>query len=439
MPDMMQIGQTIKSRYRVDDLIQQGGQASLAKGVDRKTGDLVTIKQLSAAPGQVNYEPEQERFKRAGQLRINHPTVVDPIDLVHEKGAWYMILPYIEGTDLDKYVLAQGQNLKVDGIITIISEVAEGLEAIHNQGVVHRDLKPSNIIIDPDGHPHIIDLGICKNTHDRTITQGDGLLGTLIWMSPEQIASAAGVDYRSDLYALGAILYFMLTGSAPIQGDEPGRTAVRICQDLPPQPSECRAGIPAHVDAACMTLLAKRAEARFQSAGEFCQALHGPSTPNAASHFCTACGTAVVAGSRYCCQCGMELSTDNSDQLRCLACGTQAASEPVCPSCRLVFSSTDHRLVFAQGPLTGVAFRIPEGIYTVGREQLLPRDQHISRVHLKIACLNGSVHLQDAGSANRTYVAGQAAESPILLHSGQDIRIADNTATYITLSEGSPS
>ena len=201
----MNIGEAILNRYKIEDLLMEGGQARLAKALDEQTNCAVVIKQLSAYPDDPHYNEERARFQRAAQIRIGHPNVVDPLEYREEGGEHYIIMPFIDGVTLENYVFKCGGKLTVDEKIRIIIELADGLAAIHRKGIVDRDLKPSNIIVDPDNHVHIIDLGICKNTNEKTITKGSGLMGTLLWMSPEQVLYPRSEDFRSDIYSLGAI------------------------------------------------------------------------------------------------------------------------------------------------------------------------------------------------------------------------------------------
>ncbi len=431
MTAMMQIGQLVLGRYRIEDLIQEGGQASVARAVDESTGAWVAVRRLTASPGQSHYPQELARFRRAAELRIGHPAVVDPIDAGEEDGEAYMICPFIEGKDLEAYVAGRGGRLAVHRAVPIIDDLADGLEAIHTQGIIHRDLKPANILIDADDRPHILDFGICRNLQETTITQGSGLLGSLHYMSPEQIVHPGSEDHRSDLYALGAVLYFMVAGRPPVQGDDPGQIAVSICQWTPPSLVQIDSSVPAYVDQACMRLLAKQPDARPQSAAEFRRALQGTGQPGSGQGFCRSCGTQVLTGAVYCYRCGAECHADTAAAIHCLACGTVVAEAVACPNCRRRFSRPGHRLEFRTGSLTGRVFRVPEGIYDVGREQLAPRDHYISRRQFRVACSNGSVHVEDASSTNRTYVAGQLADHPVQLAAAQELWLAGNSAIYV--------
>lgn len=430
MVRLMQIGQFVLGRYEIIDLISEGGQASIAKAQDKNTNSIIVVKHLIAYPGQSNYDEELSRFQRAAQIRIGHPNVVDPIDYGEEDGEHYMIMPFIEGITLENHLISHGGKLSVDQAVSIIAEVASGLGAIHRKSIVHRDMKPLNIIMGTDGHPYIIDLGICRKANEQTITKGPGLIGSLQWLSPEQVANPGTEDHRSDLYSLAAIFYFMLTGSTPVQGTDPGSIVLSICQHIPPSPRQLNPLVPEHIDQACMRLLAKQPEARFQTAEEFIQAINSTAQTPGAGCFCTSCGSEIQPGSRYCPNCGALVNSDQNQPAWCFACGTQVGEAAVCANCGRPFSHSDHRLSFSTGTLTGMSFRIPEGIFSVGRDELSPRDYHISRQHLSVACLNGTVLVQDAGSANKTYIAGRLADHPIPLTPNQELCIAGNTATY---------
>lgn len=429
MRELMKIGEVVLGRYEVTDLIDEGGQASVAKGLDRKTGRLVAIKRLEAMPGQPNYAVELARFQRAGRLQIGHPAVVDPIDCGEENGAWYMVMPFIEGLNLDQHVANHGGRLTPDEAVAIITQVAGGLTAMHRHGVVHRDLKPPNIRIDRQGHVHILDLGICRKLSEATVTQDPGLLGSLQWMSPEQLRNPGNEDPRSDLYSLGGIFYYMLTGSPPVQGNDPGAVALSICQWVPPPPHQIVPDIPAQVSSACMKLLAKRPEDRLSDAEAFLLALAGQTPVTVGCDFCPSCGARAAADARYCRECGAGLRSSWTAPARCLACGAEAGEAPTCGRCGRPFA-TDHRLLFVAGPLTGHTFRIPQGNYTVGRDELAARDQHLSRRHFHVICVDGHVSVADAGSTNKTYVAGQLADRAIPLLHGLELSVAGNRARY---------
>jgi len=431
MAKMMTLGRRVLREYKVEDLIYEGGQASLAKGTDRRTKRSVAIKQLAASPSDAHYDQELARFKRTGQLRINHPAVVDPIDFGRDRGEWYLIMPMIEGLDLDKYVLQHGGSLIVDEAATLIRKTAEGLQAIHAQRIVYRDLKPANIRIDTHGDPHILDLGICRDLRTNTLTTGSGLLGSLPWMAPEQVIHPGSEDPRTDLYSLGAVFYFTLTGVVPVQGTDPQTVALCICREIPASPRSLNPQVSKQIDQACMKLLAKHPEDRFSSAEQFILALTGPAVPEA-SECCRRCGAQVAQGATYCGGCGAELGTADRCGPRCLACGAGVGDLGACPACRRPFSPTNHRVVFTGGPLSRTTFRIPEGNYEVGRHELEPRDGYLSKRHFRVACRNGTVEIQDVGSTNKTYVAGQFADQPLRLHAGHNIQIADNLGTFVS-------
>jgi hypothetical protein len=344
-----------------------------------------------------------------------------------------MVMPFVEGEDLEAYLRRCGGKLAEAEAVALVDVLADALQAIHAQGVVHRDIKPANIRIDRQRHPHVLDLGICKMVSEATIT-GDtgGLLGSLCWMSPEQFISSGGEDPRSDVYSLGKVFYFMLSGVVPARGNTAAEIAVNTCQQDPIPLRQLVPTLSETVERVCMCALARSPEGRFQSAQEFRQALRGGGrmAPSSRGRLCGFCGGRLDSSAIYCPLCGAHVQGGASSSILCFACGAVVGEAPACPTCRRPFSLSDHRLAFHRGAMAGATFRIPEGIYDVGRGELCPRDGYISRRHLRMHCLNGSVCVEDAGSTNKTYVAGLLAERLTPLMPGLELRVADNAATY---------
>jgi serine/threonine protein kinase len=421
----MQLNQTIADQYLILDLIAAGGQALLAKGKDLATGMLVAIKQLDISPGEPHYNDAVERFKREGSIQIGHPNTVDPIAMIDCNGEHYIISPWIEGENLAAHVRRQGKRLAEPEATALVMNVAEGLSAAHAQGIVHRDIKPENIQVQPDGNPIIVDFGICQDPRQMAITLPDHVLGTLHYMAPEQVANASSVDHRSDLYSLGATYHFTLCGAPPTQGANPASVIASICRGKPVSLRKRDASIPIHVEQACMRLLAKSPDARFQSANEFIAYMKQPSQQ---ASYCGACGAPAQGSGHFCSGCGAAFHVENS--VRCLACGSRSLDSASCRACGRPFGSTRHLMELRDAAGIDHQFQVPEGIYPVGRAQLDSSNDEISRTHFYVACLNGELAIQDAGSTNKTYVGGVPADQTLRLTSGLEIVVAGMSAVY---------
>lgn len=430
MAPFLQIGQVVLGRYEVVDFVGDGGEGTTVKALDHQTGNMVAIKQLAVCPDSTGYDEMVARFQRAAQISIGHPNVLDPIDYGEEDGEHYLVTPFVDAVNLEAFLRMHGPKLPVDQAVHIVMEIAKGLDAIHAKGIVHRDIKPPNIMVCQDGSILIIDFGICRNTKEKTITNGTKLHGSLYWMSREQAATPGTEDHRSDVYSLGAMFYFMLVGVLPVRGSDAASIILSICQYVPDSPRQLDPSIPLHIDHACMRALAKQREARFQSASEFIEALNAQIPYQQVNPYCPACGFLHEPSAIYCNNCGAPLNATKNQPARCLACGAETGQGRICSNCQRSFGHTDHRLAFNKGTVAGTTFRIPEGIYRVGRNELSPRDYHISRQHLSVACLNGSVFLEDTGSTNKTYIAGRPITNPTALLPGQEVCIAGNIATY---------
>ncbi|MBI9018556.1 MAG: protein kinase [Phycisphaerae bacterium] len=426
----MQIGDIILDHFEVKDLIGQGGEGMTAKAIYHRSGQTVVIKHLMTSHlSDANKEIAIKRFKRGAQVRFNHPHIVDCIDYGEDDGQWFMIFPFIDGVELDKYISNNGGRLKHDEAIMIIKKLLSGFAVMHDKGFVHRDIKSQNIMIDQNGDPHIIDMGICKDLNANTITEGNGILGSLQFMAPEQLMDSATVSASSDIYSIGIVLYLMLTGQNTIPGDIASSNLINaIFCHVPTAPHILHPDIPRNISDICMKMLAKNSSERFCNCNNIIATIEG-NNPQISSNICKSCHKTNPDNADYCNYCGAALKTVSADAI-CLACGSQIGENSCCSSCGRHFSPSNHRITFVSGPLTTMVYRIAEGEYYSGRNQLCERDISISRRHLLVNCINGTAIISDAGSSNGTFIAGQIAARPTPLINNCQITVARSNAIY---------
>ena len=207
----MKIGQIIKERYKVIELLGEGGMAYVYKAKDMQLERMVAIKTLK--PTYVEQTTFVERFKREAQTaaNLNHPNIVQIFDWGIEEEP-YFVMEYIEGNTLTE-IVANRKTISLTDILFIGAQVANGLQAAHSQGLVHRDIKPGNIMITPGGKVKVTDFGIVSiKDEESDITKTGSILGTASYISPEQ-AQGKPVSLESDLYSLGTVLYELVTGN----------------------------------------------------------------------------------------------------------------------------------------------------------------------------------------------------------------------------------
>lgn len=260
--------------YEVLDVIGQGGMGEVYKGYGNDR--LVAIKVL---PQKFAALPDfRKRFAREEETmtQLEHPNIVKMYDFGEtDDGILYMAMEYIEGQELSTLLKEQGA-LRFEAVLPFICEFAVALDYAHNKGFVHRDIKPSNIMVrtDADGqmHPVLMDFGIAKLQDAQTHLTGTGAVGTIGYMSPEQISEAGSVDQRADIYALGLVLYEILTGQRPFQGN-PTQVMFAHLQQPPPDPRKTNPDIPVQASNAILRALAKRPDDRYPSAQAMITAL----------------------------------------------------------------------------------------------------------------------------------------------------------------------
>ena len=260
----MEIGQIIKERYEITQLLGEGGMSYVYKAIDKQLQRTVAIKTLK--PNYVEQEKFVERFKREAQTaaNLNHPNIVQIFD-------WgigdepFFVMEYIEGNTLTS-IIANKRTISMNDILFIGAQVSSGLQAAHSKGLVHRDIKPGNIMITPDGKVKVTDFGIVSLQNEESdITKTGSILGTASYISPEQ-AQGKPVSKESDLYSLGTVLYELITGRPPFGGDTPIATATKHITDKPEKLSTYRADIPKGIENAVLKLLHKYPKDRFKNA-----------------------------------------------------------------------------------------------------------------------------------------------------------------------------
>ena len=260
----MKIGQIIKDRYEIEEILGEGGMAFVYRAKDRQLQRTVAIKTLK--PNYVSQEKFVDRFRREAQTaaNLNHPNIVQIFDWGIEDEP-YFVMEYIEGNTLTS-IISSNRTVGLNDILYIGSQVASGLKEAHKHGLVHRDIKPGNIMITPSGKVKVTDFGIVSLQNEESdITKTGAVLGTASYISPEQ-AQGKAVSFESDLYSLGTVLYELITGKPPFSGDSPIATATKHLTDKPEKLSTYRKDIPKGLENAVLKLLEKRPSDRFKSA-----------------------------------------------------------------------------------------------------------------------------------------------------------------------------
>lgn len=257
--------------YRILSPLGEGGMGKVYLARHESDGQEVAIKVLP--PSRAAEESRAlDRFLREMDLsrRVVHPNLARTLGAGEEDGVHFMIMEYIRGKSLFELVKGEkGAPLRVTDTARLFVKVLDGLEAAHDAGIVHRDLKPSNIMVTPEGDVRVLDLGLARATGEEApLTRPNIVVGTLDYVSPEQLVNASSADARSDLYSLGCTLYFTLAGRPPFEGGDIVNKIFKQRMDDPEPLERVARGVPAEFAAIVRKLMAKKAEDRYQSAAE---------------------------------------------------------------------------------------------------------------------------------------------------------------------------
>lgn len=261
------IGHILDNRYKILEKVGSGGMASVYKAQDILLDRIVAVKVLHS-----KYASDHDfvvRFRQEAQAaaKLSHPNIVNIYDVGYDENAHYIVMEYVRGETLKEYIEKHG-HLPINTSIQITFDIGEALEHAHANGIVHCDIKPHNILVTETGRIKVADFGIARAINSGATNKGDNsVLGSVHYFSPEQ-ASGGKIDERTDIYSLGVVMYEMMTGVVPFEGDTAISVALQHVQDDIPLPSKYNRRIPQLVERCILKAMAKNPDDRFQSVTE---------------------------------------------------------------------------------------------------------------------------------------------------------------------------
>jgi eukaryotic-like serine/threonine-protein kinase len=257
---------TLIDRYRIDAELGRGAMGVVFRARDPKLDRIVAIKTVSLAGLDSAAEQEyRKRFVVEAQAagRLSHPGIVTMFDVREDEPEPYLVMEYVKGQSLQQLVSRENRTLPLSTTLRLVQEIAEALHYAHAQGVIHRDIKPANILVDENGHAKIADFGIAKLNQTNLTLHGQ-VLGSPAYMAPEQLGDG-DVDSRSDLFSLGVILYYTLTGHRPFQANSTTTVCFKLVNHEPLPVSSFQANLSPELDNIVLRAMAKDPAQRYQT------------------------------------------------------------------------------------------------------------------------------------------------------------------------------
>lgn len=258
---MLTEGMYVADRYEIIGKVGTGGMADVYKAKDLTLGRFVAVKVLKAEFSEDLNFVTKFRTEAQSAAGLEHPNIVNIYDVGSEKGMHYIVMEYVEGITLKTYIEKKGQ-LSFKEAVSIAIQVGRGIEAAHNKGIIHRDIKPQNIIISTEGKVKVTDFGIARAASANTISSD--VMGSVHYSSPEQ-ARNGFVDGKSDIYSLGIVMYEMVTGRVPFDGDTTVAVAIQHLQEEMVTPSAYAPNLPISMEKIILKCTQKNADRRYES------------------------------------------------------------------------------------------------------------------------------------------------------------------------------
>ncbi|HEX8995593.1 MAG TPA: FHA domain-containing serine/threonine-protein kinase [Ktedonobacterales bacterium] len=458
-------GQSL-GQYKILQKIGQGGMARVYRGYQAALERDVAIKVIPAHIQQNTDKVFLERFVAEARTvaKLSHPYIVPIHDFGVDERWAYLVMEYITGGSVRDHLAAAdklGQRLSLPWTLMILEQAAQALDFAHQRGVVHRDVKPGNMLLRNPQLLLLSDFGVAKMLQDRTREQAGEpqVVGTPQYMAPEQCRADGALDGRSDIYAMGVVLFQCVTGRLPFYSDTPEGVMLKHMQEPPPHPSIIATLVPPSVERIILTAMAKDPARRYQRAADMAAEMHavraelenahaagpghkraGPTMPVSVaaarsqapvvSHHglpgapgtCFRCGSANSPANRHCVVCGYDMAAHRMDNDRFLATNGRPLR------CRLVFRT---------GPFANLAFTLHQDVTTIGRglgNDVLLQVETVSRQHARLTFMGGQWVVEDVNSQNGVWVNETRVRRPLALAHGDLVRFGEVQAIYELMS-----
>jgi len=454
-------GDLVFGRFKVEDLIQEGGQALVWKGSDLETNQAVAIKELTSETSDL-----RKRFERENSVRLESPFIVQPYQVGEYQGSYFLVMEFIEGQNLKQIIEREGA-FESARAGKLLEQIASGLAEAHKNNIIHRDIKPENIMVTPRAEVKITDFGIACFLDKERMTRIGSTLGTAHYMSPEQVEDASKVDASSDIFSLGVVFYEMLTGKKPFDGRMMGELFLAIVSQ---DPAPLRSLVPTldpRLESFVLKMLEKSPANRPSGMEEILQGLNGlglgsPSPRIAAEQGggegtvtgkgkkartgfpCPSCREINPLGTSFCARCGHDMRE------RCDQCQTRIPpASKFCSRCGAKIDKVVRRafLIGLKGAFSGERIPIDRDFITIGRHSSNDisfgggRDDYVSRFHARIFRNKGTYHVEgwdwvkNEATTNGTYVNGKNMDGRgrVGLRDGDRLRIGDSFFRYDAL------
>lgn len=406
-PAALPPGTILHSTYRIETKVGGGGMAVVYRAVDIRTDAVWAIKEMCPQPGAMtSLDEAKAQFEQEAKLlsRLDHPNLPKVVDYFEEKGRACLVMEFVDGRTLERCQALAGGRLPEEMVAAWAIQLCDALSYLHmlNPPIIFRDLKPGNIMLTQSGVIKLIDFGIAR-TYKSGKKRDTTAMGSENYAPPEQWGKGQ-TDARSDVYALGATMYHLLTGRPP---------AIAFLPDPLEPPGRLNPSLSSGIEQVVLRAMAKDPPDRYQTAAQFGDVLRRtwsdaqqPKSPPSQGTFCPKCKSPNRPQARFCGLCGASLSGLLPASLRVIVSGVVVRELDVCTTPFLIGRSDPSQ---SHPDL-----------------DLSPYDaKYISRHHAEIAQTGGEYVLTDCGSANGTFVNGQqlAAQTPWTLRNGDHIRI----------------